>query len=44
MGLLLFGLGTGLQRGWLIVDWNRLNQDLKIPSLGTGKSGEQPLW
>ena len=29
LALLLLGLGTGLQRGWLEVRWARLGQDLE---------------
>lgn len=31
MGLLLFGLGTGLQRGWLQVRWGLMLKDLGVP-------------
>jgi hypothetical protein len=41
VGLLLLGLGTGLQKGWLIVDWRRMGQDLNIPSLKEGQAGSQ---
>lgn len=29
LALLLLGLGTGLQRGWLEVRWDRMGQDLE---------------
>ena len=29
LALLLLGLGTGLQRGWLEVRWDRFGQDLE---------------
>ena len=29
LALLLLGLGTGFQRGWLEVRWDRLGQDLE---------------
>ena len=37
LGLLLFGLGTALRRGWLEVQWNQLLDDagLKITEPGT---------
>ena len=40
VGLLLVGLGYGLKREWLRIDWVRINQDLRIPSLDGAKSGE----
>ena len=30
LALLLLGLGTGFQRGWLEVRWDRLGQDLEM--------------
>jgi hypothetical protein len=29
--LLVIGLGYGLQRGWLRIDWQRMDQDLNLP-------------
>jgi hypothetical protein len=34
LGLLLVGLGMGLQKGWLRVDWERIRQDLPFPKAG----------
>jgi hypothetical protein len=34
------GLGYGLQKEWLTINWVRINQDLRIPSLDGAKSGE----
>lgn len=33
VGSLLFGLGTGLQRGWIQVNWSALAKDLDMPFL-----------
>ncbi len=41
VGLLLVGLGKGLERGWLLIDWRRIGQDLNMPSLGEPQSGPQ---
>lgn len=41
VGLLLVGLGKGLERGWLLIDWRRIGQDLNMPSLGEPQSGSQ---
>ena len=29
----MFGLGTGLRRGWIEVNWNKLAEDLNAPYL-----------
>jgi hypothetical protein len=33
VGSLVFGLGTGLRRGWIEVNWNKLAEDLNAPYL-----------
>lgn len=33
VGSLLFGLGTGLRRGWIEVNWALLAKDLNLPFL-----------
>ncbi|MEB3166477.1 MAG: 4-hydroxythreonine-4-phosphate dehydrogenase [Cyanobacteriota bacterium] len=33
VGLLLLGLGIGLQRGWLMVRWDRMAEDTNLPFL-----------
>jgi hypothetical protein len=33
LGLLLMGLGIGIQRGWLVVDSQKLSDDLKLQFL-----------
>lgn len=43
LGLLLFGLGTGLRRGWLVVDSCRLMQDLHIPTLNDLQPAATPV-
>ena len=32
LGVLLFGMGTGLNRGWLRVDWALMVQELGLPA------------
>ena len=39
LGLLLVGLAAGLQRQWLVIDWNRLLTDLGVD----GSDGDQPV-
>ena len=39
VGSLLFGLGTGLRRGWIQLNWSMLADDLNMPFL----SDEQAL-
>lgn len=41
VGLLLLGLGRGLQKGWLQIDGRRMGQDLNLPFLGGSQSGAQ---
>lgn len=31
LGLLLWGLGTGLQRDWIRLNWTKLGEDLHLP-------------
>jgi hypothetical protein len=31
LGLLLYGLGTGLQRDWIRLNWTKLGEDLHLP-------------
>ena len=31
IGLLLFGMGTGLRQGWIELRWGRLLQDFGVP-------------
>ena len=31
---MLFVFGTGLQRGWIEVKWEKVEQDVQIPFLG----------
>ncbi|MBC1260358.1 hypothetical protein FQK07_03585 [Synechococcus sp. BSF8S] len=33
LGGLVLGLGQGLQKGWVVIDWCRLKRDLSIPTL-----------
>ncbi len=33
LGLLLLGFGSGLQRGWVVINWGRMAQDLNMPVL-----------
>jgi hypothetical protein len=33
LGLMLVGLGFGYKRGWLVMNWERIGEDLHIPSL-----------
>ena len=39
LGLLLVGLAAGLQRQWLVIDWNRLLTDLGV----NVSEGDQPI-
>lgn len=39
LGLVLVGLATGLQRQWLVIDWNRILNDLDL----TVSKGGQPV-
>ena len=39
LGLVLVGLAAGLQRQWLVIDWNRLLTDLGVD----GSDGDQPV-
>ena len=39
LGLVLVGLATGLQRQWLVIDWNRILNDLDL----TVSEGGQPV-
>jgi hypothetical protein len=34
LGLLLMGLGLGLQNGWVRVDWEKIRYDLNLPAPG----------
>lgn len=44
VGLMLFGLGTGLQRGWLQVRWGLMLRDLGVPFVADGPApGCEPL-
>jgi hypothetical protein len=40
VGLLLLGLGTGLQRGWLQVRWGVMLRDLGLPSVADGQAAD----
>lgn len=31
LGVLLLGLGVGVQRKWLLLDWPRMARDLNLP-------------
>ena len=31
VGLLLYGLGMGLQRDWIRLNWTKIGQDLHLP-------------
>jgi uncharacterized membrane protein YedE/YeeE len=33
VGSLVFGLGTGFQRGWIKVDWVKMAADTNLPFL-----------
>ena len=33
VGTLLIGLGTGLRRGWISVEWKAISEDLNMPFL-----------
>lgn len=33
VGSLLIGLGTGLRRGWISVEWKAISEDLNMPFL-----------
>jgi hypothetical protein len=33
IGLFVFGMGTGLQRGWVTIDGCRFMRDMRIPTL-----------
>ena len=37
LGLLLVGLATGLQRQWLVIDWNRILTDLGLTESEVGR-------
>jgi hypothetical protein len=39
LGSLIFGMGMGLQNGWIEVNWEKVSQDLNIPDL----SGPDPF-
>ena len=34
LGSMLFVFGTGLQRGWIEVKWDRVEQDVQLPFIG----------
>ena len=33
LGLLIYGLGAGIQRGWVDVHWNRMFYELGMPGV-----------
>ncbi|NQV10556.1 MAG: hypothetical protein HQ527_05235 [Cyanobacteria bacterium] len=35
IGSMVFGLSTGLRRGWVAIDWCRFLADTNLPSLNT---------
>ncbi|APD48119.1 hypothetical protein BM449_07495 [Synechococcus sp. SynAce01] len=35
IGSMFFGLGTGLRRGWVAIDWCRFLADTNLPSLNS---------
>jgi hypothetical protein len=32
LGLLLAGLGVGVNNGWLVLNWDRMSKDLHLPN------------
>ena len=37
LGLVLVGLASGLQRQWLVIDWNRIRTDLGLTESDAGQ-------
>jgi hypothetical protein len=40
---MFFALGTGLQRGWITVDWCRFQAETKLPILNNLSPGATPV-
>ncbi|MCP9772387.1 hypothetical protein KBY66_07075 [Synechococcus sp. Tobar12-5m-g] len=43
IGSMLFGLGTGLQRGWITIDWCRFMAETKLPTLNSLQPDATPV-
>ena len=43
IGSMFFGLGTGLQRGWISIDWCRFMADTKLPTLNNLSQEATPV-
>ena len=43
IGAMFFGLGTGLQRGWITIDWCRFLAETKLPTLNNLQPDATPV-